>query len=364
LDVDPKETQRIVQMPQIFQNFYDYFLPPDVKGDRLVDLRLQAGRMPWMVFTQTYAETFDAQKLTSFLNKIYTQWNTGVKTIRIEAPFLTAPVTLTDTGTIDGWSVDGSGATDLSLNTINNPAGGGAIQCNLSSGFSSGVIENSTLFPVDLSNLVNIGVGFLWVYMPTGSAISSVTLNWGSSSSDYYSYTATQSAQQTAFINGWNLLSFPWVNAGVTGTPDPTQFNFVQVVPTWNGQLQTGFEICNLQFAQGYYFDLQYYSKYLFRNPTTNAFQETVNDSLDNNMVINLDTESYNLLFNKVAFYVSQSLQGADAQYDADYWQTEYMGALKRYRAQNPSESIEKAEPYYRLMNKGYGGYVPGFWHR
>lgn len=363
LDVDPKETQRIVQMPQIFQNFYDYFLPPDVKGDRLVDLRLQAGRMPWMVFTQTYAETFDAQKLTSFLNKIYTQWNTGVKTIRIEAPFLNAPVTLTDTGTITDWTVT-PGASSLSLNTINNPAGGGAIAMNLDAGFTTGYAENTQLFPVDLTNLVNIGTGFLWVYLPTGTAVSSINVRWGNDSSNYYNYTATQSATQNAFINGWNQIALPWVNATQTGTVDSTQFTYVRVTPTWNNQLQTGFEFCNLQFAQGYYFDLQYYSKYLFRNPTTNAFQETVTDVLDNNKIINLDTESYNLLFNKVAFYVSQSLQGADAQYDADYWQTEYMAALKRYKAQNPSEAIEKAEPYYRLMNKGYGGYVPGLWRR
>ena len=364
LDVDPKETQRIVQMPQIFQNVYDYACPPDLKGDRLVDLRLQAGRMPWMVFTQTYAETFDAGKLTTFLNKIYTQWNTGVKTLRIQAPFLTSPTTLTDTGTLDGWAVDGAGCVNISLNTTNNPAGGGAIQCNLSAGFSSGTITNSSLFPVDMSALANIATGFMWVYLPSGAAINSITLSWGSDASDYYYSTASATQQNTAFIDGWNLVAFDWSTAGVTGTPDPTQLSYCQVSPSWNGTLQTGFEFCNVQFADGYYFDLQYYSKYLFRDPNTNVFQETVNSILDNGKIINLDTESYNLLFNKTAFLVAQSLQGADAAYDADYWQTEYNNALTRYRAQNPSESIEKAEPYYRIMNKGYGKFVPGLWRR
>lgn len=362
LDVDPKETQRIVQMPQIFQNTFDYAIPVDAKGDRLIDLRLQAGRMPWMVFGQTYAESFDATKLTSFKNTIYTQWNTGVKTIRVDAPFLTGPVTLWDTGSITNV-VATPGAGNISLNQTNNVAGGGAIVANLSAGFTTGPIAVTGLNPTDLTSMVNIATGFLWVYLPNGSAFSSIQVQWGSSATNYYSYTATQTQESTAFINGWNLIALPWVNATQVGSPNLTEFSYVNVVPTYNSTLQTGFQFCNLTFALGYYFDLQYYSKYLFRDPNTNIFQETVNSSLDNSKIINLDTESYNLLFNKVAFYVAQSLQGADAQYDADYWQTEYTNALARYHGQNPSEAIQKAEPYYQMPRKGYGRYTPGmFW--
>src|SRR5947208_1280225 len=61
LDVDPKETQRIVQLAsQVFNDVFDYPIPADVKGDRLVDLRLTAGRIPREVFVQDYAVTFDA----------------------------------------------------------------------------------------------------------------------------------------------------------------------------------------------------------------------------------------------------------------------------------------------------------------
>lgn len=360
LDVDPKETQRIVQMPQIFCDTFDYALPPDVKGDRIVDLALQAGRLPWEIFGQTYAENFDAYKLNSYRNTVYTQWNTGVKSIRIEAPFLTSPVTLTDTGSLIGWAAT-TGATALSLDQTNNVAGGGGLVFNLLAGNTTGYIENSTLNPVDLTSMVNIATGFLWVYMPTGSAITSVDVRWGTNSTNYYHYTATQTQQGTAFTNGWNLIALPWVNATLVGTPTSTLYQYVRVTPTYNSTLQTGFEICNLTFTDGYYFNLQYYSKYLFRDPNTNAFQETVTSNLDNNKIINLDTESYNLLFNKVAFYVAQSLQGSDAQYDADYWQTEYKDALARYQGMNPSEAIDKAEPYYRMPRKGYNRFVPGF---
>ncbi len=363
LDVDPKETTRIVQMPQIFNDTFDYAIPVDVKGDRITDLRLQAGRTPWDVFTQEYAEAFDAQKLVNFTNKIYTQWNTGVKTIRIDAPFLTSPTTLWDTGSITGVTAT-PGATTLSLDQTNNVAGGGAVTFNLSAAIANGNILTTTLNAVDLSSLVNIATGFLWVYLPTGSAFTSINVQWGSDTSNYYTSTVTTTQMGTAFVNGWNLISFPWVSATVVGSPVNTAYDTVRVTFNYNSTLQTGVKVCNLTFTLGYYFDLQYYSKYLFRNPSTNAFVEEVIDSTYNTYLINLDTESYNLLFNKAAFYIAQALQGSDAAYDADYWQTEYDKALKRYQAQNPSEALLKGSVYYRMPQKGYSRFQPGQFRR
>lgn len=362
-DLDPKETQRIVQMPQIFCDTFDYALPPDVKGDRIIDLALQAGRTPWDVFTQEYAQAFDANKFVNFTNKIYTQWNTGIKTIRIDAPFLTSPTTLWDTGSTTGVTLSG-GATNLSIDQTNNVAGGGAITFDLSAGQSTGSVITSILNPVDLSALVNIATGFMWVYMPTGSAFTSWDVRWGTDSSNYYHYTATTTQQGTAFINGWNLIALPWVSATKVGTPTNTTYQYVDVTPTYNSTLQTGVKICNLTFALGYYFDLQYYSKYMFRNPSTNAFVEKVIDSTYNGYLINLDTDSYNLLFNKTAFFIAQALQGSDAAYDADYWQTEYENALKMYKGQNPSEAMLKGSVYYNLPNKGYSRFQPGQFRR
>lgn len=364
LDVDPKETQRIVSLTQVFNDVFDYPIPADVKGDRIVDLRPQAGRNPWDIFVQDYAQTFDAGKLTNFTNSIYTQWNTGVKSLRIEAPSLTSPVTLTDTGSITGWAAT-TGASNISLDTTNYVAGGGAIKFDLLGGSATGYIESTTLSPVDLTSAVNISTLFLWVYMPTGASITNVNLRWGSdTTSNYYSQNATTTQQGTAFQDGWNLLAFPWVSATKTGTPVTTAFDSVRATFTYNSTLQTGVKIDNLTSNLGYIFELQYYSKFLFRNPSTNAFQETVTDVNDNNKILNLDTESYNLYFNKVAFFTAQTLQGADADYDAEYWSTEYLNALTRYKALNPSEAILKSEPYYRPRNNSYSGrYNPsGFW--
>lgn len=363
LDVDPKETQRIVQMPQIFNDTYDYAIPVDVKGDRIIDLALQAGRDPWDVFTQGYAENFDANKLVSFKNKIYTQWNTGVKTIRIEAPFLTSPVQLADTSSITGWAAT-IGAQNIQEDSTNFVSGGGAISFDLAAGHTSGYIESSTLNPVNLSSYANIATGFLWVYIPTATAVTSIDVRWGSDINDYYHYSTSVNQNGTSFVNGWNLLALPWVSATQVGTPNTTTMKYVRVTPTYNSTLQTSFRIDNLVFTLGYYFTLQYYSKYMFRNPSTNAFVEKVLDSSYNGYLINLDTESYNLLFNKTAFFIAQSLQGADAGYDANYWDSEYQASLTRYKAENPSETLLKKEQYYSIRNKGYNRYAPGIYNR
>lgn len=361
LDVDAKETQRIVSLSQVFNNTFDYPCPIDLKGDRIVDVRPQAGRQPWEIFTQGYSLDFDAWKGVSFQDKIITQWNTGVKTLRIEAPTLTSPTVLTDTGTLTGWTAT-AGAQNLQLDTTNNVSGSGDIQFDLAAVSTTASIQISSLSQIDLTSLLNNSYGFAWIYLPSASAITSIDIRWGSDiTTNYYHITVTTTQQGTAFQNGWNLIALPWVSATKVGSPVITQFDSVQVNFVYNGTLQTGLKFCTLSFAIGYIFQMQYYSKYLFRDPSTNAFQETVVDANDNNKLINLDTDSYNLLFNKVAYYVAQALQGADASYDATFWDSEYENALKRYRALNPAETIMKAATYYKMPRNGSQGY--GYWN-
>lgn len=353
-DVDPKETQRIVALAQVFNSVFDYAIPADVKGDRLIDLRLRAGRTPSDIFAQGYSMDFDAYKGVSLSNKIITQWNTGVKTLRIEAPTLLAPITLCDTSTITGWTAT-AGAQNISLDTSNSVAGGGDVQFDLAAGSSTGSIQISTLSPVDVTGHVNIDTEFYWMSLPLGSAITSLELRWGSDiTANYYTYTVTTTQQGTVFQTGWNLIAVPWSSATKVGSPIVTAYDSVRLVVAYNSTLQTGLRFCNLTSNTGYIFDLQYYSKYMFRNPSTNVFQETVVDvATDGNTIINLDTDSYNLLFNKTAQFVAQSLQGADAEYDYTVWENQYETALKRYKGLNPSEAMLKASTYYEPKKRG-----------
>ena len=53
-------------------------------------------------------------------------------------------------------------------------------------------------------------------------------------------------------------------------------------------------------------------------------------------------------------FFIAQALAGADAQYDATYWDSEYAAVLKKYKATNPGEAMLKRETYYKLPKKNY----------
>ena len=104
----------------------------------------------------------------------------------------------------------------------------------------------------------------------------------------------------------------------------------------------------------------EYYSKYLFRNASTGTYQETV---LDDSDLINLDTESFNLLTYKVAELVVQQQQGIDAtMYDGPYFANKYQQALLRYKAMYKSELQKPQSSYYQMPRTGYNRLMGGIY--
>jgi hypothetical protein len=349
LDCNPIETKRIVQLGQVFNDVYDYASPTDLKGVQVIDIRPQAGRYPSDQYEQAYARWFDANKNLNWNNSFNVQHNTGVKSLRIEAPAITTPLVITDTGSTTGWSVFG-GASSLSVDTQFNVAGSGALTFNID-GVSEGGVKNTTITPIDMSEHEGVSTLFLWVYMPTAAtAIGDdlVTLWWGSSETDFWSYTASAQQDGTAFKNGWNLVAFPWNADDVSGSPDSSSITFVKVFifPTTP---QTGYKICNLTSGLPKYMEMVYYSKYLFSNG--GVWKETITDtdSADLTTIVNLDTESYGLYFNLLAYYVCQQMMGKDAQKDSQFFLKEYQRSLARYTSMYKSETLLPSEPWYRL---------------
>lgn len=353
LDVDMQETRRIVSAGQVFNSVYDYAAPSDLKGNRIIDIRPQAGRKG-DVFPQRFNQFFDKQKWLANQNMFTVQHNTGVKSLRIDAPFLTAPVVLADTSSVTPWSAGGT-ASSPTIDTAFNVAGGGAIVFNLTAG--TGYIEATTLTPVDLTDHLLVAQEFFWAYFP--SAPTSIEYRWGSDASNYYYSSQTAQSDGTAFVIGWNRIGAPWATASVSGSPTITAYDTIRfsvVAPV----SMIGVKFCYATSIIGSILEVEYYSKYLFRNATTNAFQETVlDDNTDLETIINLDTESYNLFFNLCAYFTAQQLQGGDAKADADYWEKQYKESRLRYKNLYPSEIQPVQESYYQVTNGGYDGFVP-----
>lgn len=357
-DIDPQETQRITQFATpIFEGVYSYYLAPDVKGNKVIDVRPQVNRIANQIYNQDYSQQFDLSKTLSLGNQFHIQWNTGVRTILVNSPLLASGVVVnyasstTDNGT---WTAGGD-ATDLENANVNWIAGGGSLKFNLSGAGTTGYLENSTMQSVNLTDFLNQSHWFLYTSLPS-TGFSNINLRFGSSSSDYYTVNATVTQANTAFELGWNQISYDWNNLTEVGTPDPSDITYIRVTWTYDGDPQTGVYLNDISCLAGQIMEYVYYSKYLFRDAITGVFQETVTD--DSNL-INLDTDSYNLLFNKVAYYVAQQLQGKDATYDASYWLNEYELAKKRYKAMYKSEVQKPKVPYYVMTKAGYSNYLP-----
>ena len=355
LDLDPQETKRTVEfVAPIFNTVFEYPIAADVKGNKLIDIFPQTNRIPQDIWLSRYAQAFDVMKsnIFSLSNMFEINFNSSLKTIRINAPYLNPPIiinqidNITNNGT---WTAAGTGS-NLAVNNSNFAQGAGSLQFDATAGVA--YIENSTMTAVNLTDVLNQSSIFVWVYVPVGADLTNVILRFGSSAGAYYTATVTQSQQGTSFVNGWNLCQFQWASTTTVGAPNPAAINYARVSLTMANPA-TAVKVNGLNSILGTILSYSYYSKYLFRNATTGAFQETV--LLDTDLV-NLDTESYNLLFNQVAYLACQQQQGLDATfYDGSFFENSYQQGLVRYKAQYKSELQKPQSNYYSMPARGYG---------
>ena len=357
LDIDPQETKRTVEFVNpIFNTVFDYPIAEDVKGNKIIDIFPQVKRLPRDIWSQAYNQAFDVAKQNIFSspNMFTMNFDSSVKTLRVNAPFLNPPVILNQIEAIatNGTWATGGTASGLTVNNTNYVQGAGSLQFNTTVG--TGYIENSTMTAIDLSDYTNQSSLFVWVYVPTGANLTSVNLRFGSSSANYYSVTVTANQQGTAFANGWNLCQFVWSSASVTGTPIDTAIDYARVSLTMTGT-NTGVKVNGLESILGTVLAYEYYSKYLFRNSSTGAYQETV---LDDSDLVNLDTESFNLLFNYVAFLAAQQQQGIDSSYDGMLFKNLYDLGVMKYKSMYKSEVQKPQTNYYAMPKKGYGRFI------
>ncbi len=352
-DLDPMETKRLQPISgTVYNGVFDYPVATDLKGNKVIDIAPQVGRYPSDLWLQFYNQEFDRTKGLPWSNDMFSVlYNTGIRTVRINAPFLPSPVTLNDASVITGngtWSAGGT-ASNLQVDNVRYAAAGSSLEFDATTG--AGYIVNSTSQAVNLTSVANQSVLFAYVYMPTASQFTSVNLQWGSSSSNYYSVTKTVTQQNTAFQDGWNLIAFPWLGATVVGTPNSGSITYLKVTCNITAN-QTGIHVNGIYSNLGSILNMEYYSKYLFRDSITGAFQESVTDGSN---LINLDTDSYNLLFYMVMSFAVQQQQGLDGIFfDSGYFENKYNAGVQKYRQMYPSEIQKPRSQYYAGKRGGY----------
>ena len=357
LDLDPQETKRIAELVNpIYNSVYDYAVPDDLKGNKIIDIRPQVNRTNVDFFPQRYGRDFDIFK---WLTQGFTiQHNSGIKTVRISDPNLPVGITLNMVNSITGegtWTVGGD-ASNLEEDQIYYAAGNSSLKFQLNAAGSSGYLENSTMSKVDLTSHYNQGKIFLYVYLPDASNFTSIALRFGSDSANYYQKTVTADFNGNSFVDGWNLLAFDWDSATKVLSPDYTKIGYLRIDFAYNGTLMTGVRLDNIVSRLGSILEVVYYSKFIFKDVTTGAWQETITD--DSN-IINLDTESYNIFEALVAIYCAQQQQGVSAlQFDFTFWKNLYNEGLKNYQGMYKSEVQKPQSTYYKKSSSSYNKFA------
>ncbi len=353
-DIDPQETiRKVTSASPIFSQIWDYACPVDVKGNRIIDISPPYYRSPFQVDGQMYNQDFDVSKnLSNPPSAFQVQFNQGIKTLRINDTSLPQGVVLDTCDAVNTWMVGGT-ASNLTENNVNFASGSGSLCFNATTG--TGSLSETLASTLYLSSQLNQSTFFYYLYLPNGSQLTSTEIRIGSSSSDYYSVVSSTQFGGNAFQTGWNLVAANWLGATVVGSPAVTAINYIYIGVTVTAN-QTGICVDNIVSTMGLYRQIQYYSKYMYSNSSTGAFQETVTD---NSNLVNLDTESYNLYLNLLAFYATAQVQGISATFfDSNFYGQEYVKGKTRYTSLNKSQVQKPRTQYYTQQKGGYGKYV------
>lgn len=131
------------------------------------------------------------------------------------------------------WAADTvtSDATNLTIDSNEFKAGNASFNFDVDVSQSvnnRATISNSTLSVVDLSSYEDLASWVFWIYVPDVTHFSSITLYWGTNSTNYWSATSTSDLNGASWVNGWNRVSIPWQGSVATGTPVSSTFGYLR----------------------------------------------------------------------------------------------------------------------------------------
>lgn len=361
-DVDPQETKILASFGKVYNGVFDYAWFVDCKGNKVIDFYPQANRTLADNYGQQYNKDFDLLKNYSITPDFTPRYSGAVRTLRLNAANLVSGIqvnaadNVSDNGT---WVNGGSAGTPANNQLFFTDGVAGSVQTNLALLGSAGYLENSTMTAVNLTNNYNNNAdNFFQVYLPQASAFSSVAFRLGSSSTAYYELTGiTTDANGNSFSNGWNLIKVPFTSMTTVGVPNIAAISYIRATFNYDGSQQNQVLINQFYSRIGVLFNMEYYSKYLFRD-TTGAFKEKVTQDTD---YVNLDTDGYNIFLFAAGAEMVQQIQGVDALFfDAGQFEQRYQAAIATYKNKYKSETTKPQTVYYWQPRASYNRFGGG----
>jgi len=354
--IDPVETERVAPISNVVHDdVYNYALPSDYK--KIIDLYPQDNRTSQDTAARRPSQIFDLNK--ALVNKTLSiQGSEGSKIIKInwrsrQGKTLNTLNSLTANGT---WEAVGT-ASNVVLDTITKVSGSGSIRFDLAA--SGDGIQNDDMTAVDLSDEDEVGDVFVWAYFSSVSALTSLTAFWGNDlDTNYWTSTAsTTQADGTAFKAGWNLIKFSWSAATETGTVAPATIDSFKLTVAATGAI-SNIRVDNIIFSIGRNFDLDYYSKYVFKNEAGTWISRPTTD-LDE---VVLDNDAIQIYLLECLIAAAQQMEGEDSGFDLNWANRELNGdpsALDPVKRAGLYRTYRKEHPSRSKAQTGYYGNSP-----
>lgn len=348
----PLETIRSSRLDgAIYSHVYNYVINQDIRGNKgVIDIRPISERSQQDDLEGRFGREFDIKKdEDTFTIEIVN----GIKTLRLSKQ-INGQATLSHFDTLTGTeTVTASGdVTNLEIDRYDYVSGNSSLKFSLSGATGAGTIEVALAQSINLETIEDIGALFNWLNFPDITRLNSMTVRWGSDSSNYWSKSVTTPHDRTAFeSNAWTLQRYDWVSATETGSPDATTIDYVAVVFDYD----TGAAISNVRLdaitaALGRPYEVVYYSNRFFKS-TAGTYLETPTDDSD---TLNIAVEGENIFLYELMLILIQELgQKAVAQNAKTFQEQLYapngIGLYDLYNRNYPSQAISKSMTYYNF---------------
>lgn len=322
----------------VHDDYYDYALPTDFGS--LLDVVPQDQREQWNKAYRLPSGQFDLKKAIAD-RVISIEGREGTKMVRInwhsrKGKLLNAMDAYDDNGT---WIAVG-GTTGIETDTVIRFTGAGSVKFDLAA--TGNGISNIGMSQVDMTQEDEQADIFVPLYIPTAAALAaltSVSARWGNDiTANYWASTAvTTQADGSAFRVGWNMLKFSWATATETGSVNPATIDSMRITFATTGAI-ANLRLDNIVFSVGRAFDIKYYTKYLFKNATTGAYQSkpTV-DSTDDYVLVDNDTLPMYLF--ELLSAMAHQVEGSDSAFDMEYAAAQLKDLYPHYRGQYPNQT-------------------------
>lgn len=336
----------------LYSGVTDYLSPEFIFGTSLVDFRPQGDSRT--------AGDFVYKKGISFFDRtkhilpsgyaLTFESNKGINTVRISQTKTFERIFIDPMSDDDGW-VTGGNASGLAEDQTVYYDSPSSLRFNLAAAGSSGYIEKTLDNGLDLSAYEGVGVAFLAVYLPSATAITSITLHLGNDFSNYFSVSATDGFLGTFIAQDWLLVALDLSLASETGTVDMSSVDYVRAIFNYDGTSLPNVRVGGLWLSLPSPHKIYFQTAAVFQAPGSNPSHKIT----DNTDRILLNDAAYTIY--EIESACSLLLGSGAGEGNPLYQQYQRLlhgsgnvndlGLYAKYEADNPSQEIRSTDNYY-----------------